>query len=135
MRVTRDDIGTAILRIFADVRVTRAGAALFRSDLAAAWGMTGLRGHDLSDGLDWLCSQRRLQRAACPDTDDELITVLPAGEARLAGSPQSWRERLAALRSAWVLRWAARRARHGKFLRRVRCSVLGHHPDFDIKDR
>lgn len=135
MRVTPDDSGAAILRIFFDVRVTRAGAALLRSDLAAAWPLTGLRHHDLSDGLDRLCAQRSLQRVACQETDDELITVLPAGEARITGSPQSWRERLAALRCAWVLRRATWRARHGKFLRRVRCSVLGHHPDFDAKDR
>lgn len=133
MRVTQEAIGIAVLQIFFDLRATRAGTTVLRSDLAAAWVMTGLRTHDLSDGLDSLCSQGLLECSLDPATDDERITVLPAGETRLKGNARNWRERVGALRSAWVLRRAARRGRHNKFLRRVRCSVLGHHPDFDSK--
>lgn len=135
MRVTPEAIGIAVLRIFFDMRATRAGTTVLRSDLAAAWGMTGLRTHDLNDGLDGLCSQGMLLSTPDPANDDELITILPAGETRLKGTARNWRERVGALRSAWVLRRAARRGRHSKFLRRVRCSVLGHHPDFDSKGR
>lgn len=135
MRITQDTIGEAILRIFLDVRVTRAGAALFRSDLVAAWGPTGLRDRDLAAGIEWLCAERCLQRAPYAPTDDEILTVLPEGETRLTGSPHRLREWLEHLRRAWVLRSAARRIKHGAFWRRVRCSVYGFHPDFEARSR
>lgn len=80
MYVSRYMIEMAVLRVFRDYRVFRAGASLWMRDLQEAWTKTGLRDRDLVSGIDFLSESQCVRVEPYPPSGEVLVTLLAQGE-------------------------------------------------------
>lgn len=116
-------ICTAVLRVFRDFRVSHAGGSLFLADMQDAWRTTGLRTHDLADGIALLEEAGCLRAETHGPQGEMLITLLPAGALRLVSFPCSLRGWLEELGSAIALHSLAHRSRGSAYIRTLRQSL------------
>lgn len=130
MQINDYTISMAVLRVFRDHQIFRAGGSLFLSTLNLAWEATGLRQRDLRRGIEILRQSHCVQVSPYCSGADLLITLQAEGAQRLTRFPQRLAQWVAEIRGALALRQANRRHAHGEFLRRVRCSLYGFHPTF-----
>jgi hypothetical protein len=117
MYITEYTIGTAVLNLFRDARVSHVGGALLLEDMRRSWNQTGLRARDLDQGILYLRRHLYVTLHVADRLAETTIALLPRGSQRLTELPHSLAEWSRQIDTALTLSSASRRMRPRGWLR------------------